>query len=66
MNVLSWNIRGLNSPSKYMILRKIINQDNPSIVMLQETKYDKDTMIRNAWKVWRNCDVTLVEVDGTS
>jgi len=34
--------------------------------MLQETKYDKDTMIKIAWKVWRNCDVTLVEVDGTS
>jgi exonuclease III len=64
MKVLSWNIRGINAPSKNMILRKRINQYNSSIVMLQETKCDRETMIIIARKVWRNCDVTLVEANG--
>jgi hypothetical protein len=32
--------------------------------MLQETKCDKDTMLRIAQKIWKRCEVVMVDVDG--
>ena len=37
-NILCWNIRGLNDPSKWPALRNKLEESNASIVCLQETK----------------------------
>jgi exonuclease III len=36
--VLSWNIRGINDPVKWPIVRNKLEESNASIVCLQETK----------------------------
>jgi hypothetical protein len=38
MNILTWNIRGLNGRSKQRILQNCIKTEDPDILLLQETK----------------------------
>jgi hypothetical protein len=37
-HVLSWNVRGLNSPDKWPSIRNKIEESNATIICLQETK----------------------------
>jgi len=37
-NILSWNIRGINAPSKWEAIRNKIEESSCSIICLQETK----------------------------
>ena len=39
-NCLVWNVRGLNSRSRRDVVRELIQQENISLVSLQETKLD--------------------------
>jgi exonuclease III len=38
MKVITWNIRGLNSPRKQRILRTKLKQEQPDLCFIQETK----------------------------
>jgi endonuclease/exonuclease/phosphatase (EEP) superfamily protein YafD len=38
LNVLMWNVRGLNAPKKQQYLDWLITEQKPDIVMLNETK----------------------------
>jgi exonuclease III len=38
MNIISWNVRGLNGRTKKRVLRNNIMAENPDILLLQETK----------------------------
>lgn len=42
MNIISWNIRGLNNPHKKDMLKNIIRDNKLDIMLLQETKMQKD------------------------
>lgn len=42
MNIISWNIRGLNGAHKQEIIRNLIRDQRPNILMIQETKMKKD------------------------
>jgi exonuclease III len=44
MKLISWNVCGLNAPSKHRMLKKRITQEKVEIVMIQETKCDRETM----------------------
>ena len=37
-NILNWNIRGLNSPEKWLAIRQKIDESAAGILCLQETK----------------------------
>lgn len=38
--ILSWNIRGLNSPARQQVVRNLVRDLNCTVVCLQETKLD--------------------------
>ena len=42
MKIVSWNIRGLNNPHKQDMVRNMIRDNKPDIVLLQETKVPKE------------------------
>lgn len=42
MNVLSWNCRGLGNPKAKAALKRVVLQENPQLVFLQETKLYSD------------------------
>jgi exonuclease III len=64
MKLLSWNVRDLNSLRKHHMLRKRINQEKPTIVLLQETKCDKETMTTLAKKCWKESKVKASDSHG--
>lgn len=52
MKFISWNVRGLNSPSKHRMLKNLIQQEKPSLVFLQETKITNNATERILKNVW--------------
>lgn len=38
MKVVSWNVRGLNAPSKQRLVKHCLSSFSPELVLLQETK----------------------------
>ena len=44
MKIISWNIRGLNGAHKHEIIRNMIRDQRPNILMIQETKTKKESL----------------------
>ena len=42
MNIITWNIRGLNSIHKLDIVQNFVREHKLDILVLQETKMDKE------------------------
>jgi exonuclease III len=66
MNIITWNIRRLNGKSKQRILRDCIKEENPNILMLQETKcagIEAETIFQ---RIWRECNSISTDSTGAS
>jgi exonuclease III len=45
-NVVNWNIRGLNNPTRRQVLKELVAQNSCSLVCIQETKLQQvDNML---------------------
>ena len=66
MKLISWNVRGLNIPSKHRMLKNMIQQYKPSIVYLQETKCNSKALEHIVAKVWANFCSIIVDASGAS
>eukprot|EP00253_Pinus_taeda_P027023 PITA_27023 len=66
MNLISWNLRGLNGPGKLRILKNMIKMEKPQICFLQETKCNSDTLERILSKAWIGCQTVAVDASGSS
>ena len=42
MKITTWNVRGLNAPSKKCLLKRNLTLFNSDILLLQETKLNKE------------------------
>ena len=52
MKLTSWNIRGLNVPTKYRMIKNMIQQEIPQVFFIQETKCNSKTLgpiLSRAW-----------------
>ena len=52
MEVIAWNIRGLNSPRKQRILKNKLNMEKPKICFIQETKCTTEKLLQISRKSW--------------
>eukprot|EP00253_Pinus_taeda_P016325 PITA_16325 len=59
-------MRGLNNPSKHRMLKNLIQQENPSLVFLQETKSNNAALERILNKAWIGSRSVLVDASGAS
>ena len=59
MNIVSWNCRGLENSSKVEVVNNLIRMASPDVLLLQETKIDKDNLLSLSKKSW-NKNVGLV------
>ena len=66
MNLISWNIRGFNSPGKHTILKNMIQKERPNILFLQETKCSSETLGTILTRVWPSCSSAAVDASGSS
>ena len=44
MKIISWNLRDLNGSHKQEIIRNMIRDQRPDILMIQETKMKKESL----------------------
>eukprot|EP00253_Pinus_taeda_P009145 PITA_09145 len=66
MKLISWNMRGLNSPSKHRMLKIMIQLEKPSVVFLQETKSTNVILEKIMRKAWPGSRSTSVDGLGAS
>jgi len=66
MKLISWNVRGLNSPSKHKMIKNLIMQEKPAIVFLQETKSSSTAIDRLSNKIWVGSSSISVDASGAS
>ena len=59
MNIVSWNYRGLGNSSKVEAVKDLIKRASLDVLLLQETKIDKDTLLSLSKMSW-NKNVGLV------
>ena len=64
MKLISWNIRGCNSPLKKRLLKQKISMDKPTIVFLQETKCSSEEMEKSTRRIWKGAQVMAIDADG--
>ena len=61
MQLTSWNCRGLGNPKKSEEVKDLLRMESPDILLLQETKIDKDTLLflsKNKWNMNNGIDVS--------
>eukprot|EP00253_Pinus_taeda_P025653 PITA_25653 len=66
MKLISWNIRGLNSPRKGRPLKSMLMQEKPNILFMQETKCNMTFLAKIAKKVWPRGKISTVDARGAS
>ena len=64
MKLTSWNLRGLNSPGKYRMIKNMIKQEQPHIFFMQETKCNSTTLGDILSKAWPRCHSMVVDASG--
>lgn len=65
MIVVSWNCRGLGSSLKENTVRDIINQEQPDLLLIQETKISEHDF-QNHIKRYKNFTSTAIGAAGAS
>ena len=56
MKIITWNMRGINSPKKEKIVRKKIQRTNPILVFLQETKCSASQLQKISKRMWKGSE----------
>jgi exonuclease III len=60
MKITSWNIRGMNSSSKQILLKSKVSKLKASIILLQETKCDEVNTRRITKRIWLGCEAIWI------
>jgi len=66
MKIVSWNIRGSNGIQKLWIIKKRIKEDQPTILMLQETKCEGKFLKERMNKIWYGCQTITIDARGAA
>ena len=66
MKVFSWNCRGLGSKGKEEAMKDLIRLAQPDIMLIQETKMEKDIFLQLSANFWKKGGKTTVSSRGAS
>ena len=67
MEVITWNIRGLNSPRKQRILKNKLNMEKPEICFIQKIKCTTENLLqisRKSWNKYHYLDIDSQNLGG--
>lgn len=65
MKITTWNVRGLNAPNKWRLIKRQIVESKGYIWVLHETKWNRID-INKRMRLWRQWIGKFVEVEGAS
>ena len=65
MQITSWNCRGLGNPKKSEDVKDILRMEPTGILLLQETKIDKDLLLILSKSKWNLNNGIAVSARGT-
>ena len=63
MNIVSYNCMGLGSKEKVESTMVLVKKENPSILLIYETKLDKVEVVLRCGKFWKNGEGLTVSVE---
>jgi exonuclease III len=66
MIFLTLNCRGMDNPSKKLVVKRLVDNIKPSIIMLQETMTDGEKITQELSKLLRNWDFYFIDAIGRS
>ena len=66
IKAISWNCRGLGSRHKISLIHDLIKEENPQILLLQETKKKDTNILQDSSYIWRACKGVAISARGTS
>ena len=66
MKLTSWNIRGLNGPMKYRMIKNMMQQERPHVFFIQETKCNNNTLGSILSRAWPGSHSVAVDASGAS
>ena len=64
MKLISWNVCGLNGPSKQRILKTKIQKDKPVVIFVQETKCTTEVTTQLMSKISKGCLYVTIDARG--
>lgn len=53
MKIITWNIRGGNKLGRHIIFKNLVRDNNPMIMVLQETKIKENKTLEDKNKIWK-------------
>lgn len=66
MNILSWDIRGLNNPHKKDLLANLVRDHKPDVILIQEMKMPIERLECLKKIFFKECGLHGFDVDGAS
>jgi len=66
MIVVSWNCRGLGRVPWTLDVKDLIKSENPSILLLQETKMKEDDVTKIEKCLWKSNNLIVKDAKGSS
>ena len=66
MKVFSWNYRGLGSKVKEEAMKYLIRLSQLDILLIEETKMEKDTFVQLSANFWKKGGITAISSRGAS
>jgi ribonuclease HI/exonuclease III len=66
MQIVSWNCRGLGSKTKEEALRDLTRLARPEVLLIQETKLEKEDLLRASNLFWKKGPARAVSARGAS
>lgn len=65
MRLLSWNVKGINAPDKWCLIKHQIDETKGDVWLLQEIKWHQDKIDKRlrSWKQWNGL---IRQSDGAS
>lgn len=66
IKAISWNCRGMGSKNKQDLIRRLVKEEKPQLLLLQETKKKNWDIPQNLDFIWKNSKGVAVNSRGAS
>ena len=66
MNIISWNVIGLNGPSKQRMLKQKLQKEKLVVIFIQETKSSIESLVGLMTRIWKEIQSIFIDAQGAA